>query len=51
MSFSEWVFLMVESKEKQILVAIVAGYLELVRWKFLASSCDVYIGLHMHSMH
>jgi hypothetical protein len=45
------VFLMVESEEKQILVAIVAGYLELIKWNFLASSRNVYIGFHMHSMY
>jgi hypothetical protein len=42
---------MVESGEKQILIAIAAGYIELVMWDFRASSRDVYIGFQMHSMY
>jgi hypothetical protein len=42
---------MVESEEKQILNAIVAGYIELVMWEFRVSSRDVYIGFEMHSMY
>jgi hypothetical protein len=42
---------MVESEEKQVRVAIVAGYLELVMWNFRASSRNMYIGFQMHCMY